>query len=466
MDMEQTQGQRFRFGLVCVHGIGMQAKGSTASDLLRAIKLGVTQLDGDVNDWGEVENDDVLVHRVSVVIPEFEPFDLYIYEAWWDKLVDPPPVSTVMRWLFIVAPHISTAIVGALMMDLELLREQSGKNPRSSHPPIEAGLPMLFSTLFTPLFYILSPLIMISCIFPKVGRRVRTLFTSILGDAWLYKSGICEKTVIPHIDAVLSRSNGETDATVLLGHSQGAELSRRTVIHSNAEVAGCVWVGSGRMPLTFLRVVDWRPWYILLFVLYSAIFPALFTWFLQKMLAMMVVMLASLLSTMIDVLSLSQGDRPASMDWSTVMELLRFLAGCLPSFVAMMVMPLIFLVIGWRNSNIPADIDTEPDCEVVAIKSPLDPVSFGTEEGALLRYVPPDSKPTRWLSEHTSYFDKKYTGMVLLEALLGSELVPYEKYFPKPPRWFKAMSIMAMIAIVVIYAVVGSYEIQLFHRFF
>lgn len=459
--MDEPTDELPRFGVVCVHGIGAQSQGSTADSVLQAVQAGVAELGGTLTAPSAVDCNDCVAHQTVVSIPDVGEFELHVYDAWWDRLVEPPRLGTVLRWLMKVGPLVITAMVGALATELELMRTRRSPHKTDDNPPVEMGLPMLITTLVTPLLYLLIPLIAVICALPKGGRHLRSIFTTILGDAWLYKSGECDVHVIPYIENILNRANQANDFVVLLGHSQGAELSRRVAIQSQVEIGSCVWIGSGRIPLTFLRAIDWNRWFAPLMVLYTAVFPLLFTWLMLSFLPMTILMLKSLLIMALDAQSIVDGHVPESTDWSSVKELAMVLLQAVPSFIALAVVPLIIVLVSQRNSRGPSDIDMEPPCEVMAIKSPLDPVAFGVEEKSIVRYVPPRRSPITWLSEHTSYFQKTYTGLALLEALLGSELVAYDKYEPRTPRWVKALSIAAFAVLFAIYLTVGMLEFRL-----
>ncbi|EIU18379.1 hypothetical protein [Mycobacteroides abscessus] len=458
---EEPSEELFRFGLVCVHGIGAQSQGSTADSVVQVIQSGVEKLGGTTDTLPAADCGDCVMRQMVVSLPNIDAFELHIYDAWWDRLVEPPALGTVMRWLIKIGPLVATALVGALAMELEQLREQRRPNHNSDHPPAMLGLPMLISTVITPLLYLLFPLIVIICALPKKGQFLRDVFTNVLGDAWLYKSGECENKVIPYLETILKRADSNSNVVVLLGHSQGAELSRRAAIESEVQIGACAWIGSGRFPLTFLRVIDWSRWYGPLMWLHSVVFPLLFTWFMQRILAMTILMLMSLLTMAFDLQSLAEGRVPEGSDWSAFKELMNVLLWSIPSFIAMSVVPLIIVFAGRGSSRVPSDIEIDPSCTVMAIKSPLDPVSFGVEENAVVRYIPPRRNPATWISEHTSYFQKAETGLALLELLWGSELIEYDKYEPKPRWWMKTLSVAAFIVLLAVYLTVGTLEIRL-----
>lgn len=433
-----------RVGLVCVHGIGMQAKDSMSGDVHRTIELAVEELDGRVEliDAGYTDRADLTVRRILIELPGVECFELDIYDAWWDQLVRPPTYATVMKWLIRTVPFVVLAGVVGSMEDLSRWREQTEPNPRGrDRVPVEGGLPLLVSLVVTPLIYLALPIVVAVSRLPKKGAGLRQMFTHVLGDAWLYKSGDCDRTAIPHIASIVESASQNSDVTMLLGHSQGAELSRQVAGRTNLDIDTCIWVGSGQLPLTLLRTMTrYRvrlPLALAVFLTYPAAFTVFFSIFAPSM----------LLAGFLRVNGLPEAEYMALGP--------RYL---LP-FAGVILVTILILVLNRQRRVDEHDVDA--DCRTIAIKSPLDPVAFGPLEGReIIRYIRPSSRPAEWVSEHTSYFEKPATGRIILEAILGSEIVPNRPYQPKVARWFKFLSGIAMMLVIAVYLRVGLAELH------
>ncbi|WP_159501227.1 hypothetical protein [Microbacterium sp. 18062] len=106
----------------------------------------------------------------------------------------------------------------------------------------------------------------------------------------------------------------------------------------------------------------------------------------------------------------------------------------LPGGIALLAVLSVTLVLVVLTRRWPADVPRQPECEVMIVKSLLDPVCLGpVKPGSPVRYVP--TAPLRhWHREHMRYFKKAHTGIALVEALVGTEQLCLAPYAPRVAR--------------------------------
>lgn len=454
-----------RVGMVCVHGIGIQAKGAMAQDVKQAIELGVDELGGRIESIDAVDRqpEDPVKHHLIVDIPGAERISLDIYEAWWDQLVEPPKFSKTLAWLVRIVPFIVTATVGSLISDFESWREANEPASQSQDRLLtESALPMLASMVVISLFYIALPLVVLANLFPKVGAATRNVVTRVLGDAWLYKSGACEARVIPYIENILEHASQDSDVTVLLGHSQGAELSRLVAARTSTDLDICISVGSGTLPLGVLRALSIRTIYVAAMIAFWLALPAAVTLMALGSFKVLLAALKPLFETVVQLVKdfLEQSSSPWQVrQGPSIGESMLGVMGAFAPFIVV----LVIVAIMWLANRVQRNDDyySSPTCQTIAIKSPLDPVSFGSfDEQEILRYIGPSRRVVDWAAEHTTYFRKAATGRIILEAILGSDVVANDIYRPKVAGWFKILSAVCMPIMIGIFLAVGGIELN------
>src|SRR5699024_799242 len=113
-------------------------------------------------------------------------------------------------------------------------------------------------------------LLVVVSVVPAWRHRVRMIIVDVLGDAWLYRSKELDQVVLPSLQRLVRTALQNVDRVVLLGHSQGAELTRRVGLRlarqtdddetAHRESFRFVWVGSGENQLNTVRALARSRW--------------------------------------------------------------------------------------------------------------------------------------------------------------------------------------------------------------
>lgn len=450
-----------RLGIVCVHGIGRQVPGQTAAEVLGAVEAGVTQLGGEfVRLPTNAGDGHGAALRASMTLPESECYEVEFHDGWWDERVLSPKPGVVLGWVWRIFPFALWSTVALWAFDLASLSVSASR--RQDLLSMLLTLLLAFGVIVAAPFIALA-LAMVSAasLVPSLSRRIVDVLSLRIGDAWLYRSDSLDESVIAEITSLVERVADDSDVTLLVGHSQGAEIGRRVAL--GGRVHGCVWVGSGESQLGMLRTFRRSRWVPP--VLWSMIiaWPAAFAFYLsvsieglQKLLGPVAIAWQDLTAAGAIVSTESLKEMSNAIFRHSLYELVvqvGFLALLLVGFVLLS-----------RLSTSPPDMHEQPECEVMAVKSLIDPVCFGpNKDGAAVRYVPVE-RP--YHLEHVRYFEKPATGVAILEAILGSEAADFERHEPYVQRWVFGLALGAAFALVVLTAWIGNVEISLVSKIF
>ncbi|WP_166997121.1 hypothetical protein [Paramicrobacterium fandaimingii] len=419
-----------RFGIVCIHGIGRQAQGQTTRDVALAVRRGAESLGGSVTDAEGVTDADQGARVLDVSMPNCVPIEVTLHDGRWDHLVDPPPWRSVLLWMIRVAPFAIWLTMAGWVIDILHVQERGGR----THPllqilpagtvmlvPIVAPIMMLLALLVTPLILVNR----------RLSTVARTIVSSWIGDAWMYRSDRLDDTAIASVRELVESVRQQSDAVIVVGHSQGAEIGRRVAITTDVDT--CVWVGSGEFPLGILRMLRRSPrvvvalWTVLLTfpMVFALVLTALWNG-LAGLVGVAVATFAGLWPPRM-VMPAEVSDRADAMSrgfwdfaWSGLGEV---------AFLLVYFGVAAFVIV--RLANAPRDQHQRPDCQVAVIKSLMDPVCLGPRGDAdFVRYVPV-SRATSWWREHVAYFDKPETGKTLIEAMVGANSISHIPHVPK-----------------------------------
>lgn len=442
-------------GYVCVHGIGVQESGDLAAEVLSATELGAVEVGGSLipvpyDQTAPLE----LKHRAVVSIPGEESFLAEFYDGWWDRRVPRPGFWPVLFWALLIAPFAILNAAGHWTDD----RAQDQQSSEAREFLVNAtaiglaglalGGPALLTTfsllallrphaltagipvLLVAFFLLLLP-VLFAVGHSRTREKIRSHIVDVIGDAWLYRSEELENEVIPHLESISRSAQSRADVVVLIGHSQGAELTRRVALGEASD--RCVWLGSGENQLSMVRTLaKSRIWHF-------AVWPILLSW---PLLVYFIVMwgfrfLWSFLTRIWEMLTglLAQPSHPDEMLSSLSEDLWPIFFQNAANMGKILVLVITYVGMGcflrrWFLRS-PTDVAITPKTPIWAVKSPIDPVSFGPSHStAEARYVPLHPKKP-WYKEHVTYFEKPATGMVILEAGLKN---PRPLAPTQPPR--------------------------------
>ncbi|RKT36077.1 hypothetical protein DEU34_0583 [Microbacterium sp. AG1240] len=422
--------------LLCIHGIGRQRQGETAADVARAVALGAESIKARFESLDDGD-DDHTGPRLRFTLDDGQTVTLRFHDGWWDEQVVAPAMRVPLWWALRVTPFVlwNTAALWAFDLDeLQSRRFGAGHAARVLLP----FLAMVACFFLAPLAIVVALVaLVLSWPVPAVRRGIRRVLVDWLGDAWSYRSNLLDESVVQRLTDAATDAASDGATVMLVGHSQGGEIGRRVAL--DAPVASSVWVGSGESQLSALRVLQRSRWLPPVLVLAAVLFPPLF--------ALVASRGWDLVRGAVGlpfVLLCATGADDLDGAWAFVGTALG--SAALDLLVVGVIVALAALIA--RAARPPADLLQQPAGQVMVVKSLLDPVCLGPNAGeALVRYVPL-SRPREWLLEHVRYFDKKETGLAVLEAVFGSAALPSEPYAPRVAPWVYAVAAVAAIVSV------------------
>lgn len=473
---------KLKCGVVCVHGIGNAGaeRGHMPRQVAEAVAHGVTEVGGT---YKELSNDlprervalgtrESPSVRALVELPATIPVEIAFYDGSWHRDTKAPGFWKVLLWAFKVLPIFPYILAGFWALD----RESESEGESLSYGVAIGSLLIMFLGLlavpFVGAFLILGTLV--SLVSARVKTSLRHVIVSVLGDAYLYMSGELDgdddSSIVNGLTRLAQSVRAQNGFTVLVGHSQGGEISRR--ISLKEDVDECVYVGTGEATLSMLRILRGSPILPVVLALSFVPFPALFAKAIGAMWASTREFIAVLFRDALGILkSLESGSTVTSSD-----PFEDFL-GFLPYSVHELLWVLVFLtyaivagLVVRAVTRRPADLQKKSSAEAMYIRSPIDPVSFGTIAGAeLRRYVPISASRPRLVSlakEHVAYFSKWQTGAFIVESIVGTENLDM-RMFERPkrfPLWVWVVATAAGILLAFGIYELGQAELSLFSR--
>ncbi|MDE8648397.1 hypothetical protein PXH69_25850, partial [Rhodococcus qingshengii] len=408
--------------IVTVHGIGRQREHETAQSVARCLHLGATASRGTMVQRSR-GGDDLSSALWTLSIPNLPDIDLEIRDAWWDQVSQPPSVRTVFWWVTKSLPIIIAAASALWIMRFLTLNEK--KTHKSALEYLIGQFYIIFVSvsvsLFSAMVAIISiPFLLVASI-SLISRRVRKfshyLFQEVIGDAWLYVHQ--SDDIRAHVAEKYAHFTAGYECTLLIGHSQGAEIVRR-LIRTELSPAFTVLVGSGEGLLSYLRTVRRHPWLTWPQWLMAGGFPALFYWLTPDFGPILTDFNRAWRDLTACVDSGGQHCVTTPPELASLDSIFR---DDVPITVTVVAILLACFFVS-RKIRHPADmIDSEGVPEAMVIRSPLDPVAFGTGIGTgnFQRNLPAVWKPREVLNAHTRYWDSPMTGLYLIQAIHGHD---------------------------------------------
>lgn len=430
---------------VCVHGMGTHDSGALAADALEAVQHAASTAGGRlITQPIGPEAPTELIHRAVVEYPHHEPFIAEFYDGWWDRGLDRPSFWPVLGWALRIAPLVM--LNTAWLWFGDRLADRSTASLRSW---AQAILPAALFLVLAPAVIVLLPVVLAAAaVVPPLRRAVHRVTVDFIGDAWLYRSDQLNRLVLPRLTTLTRTAGKHAQTVVLVGHSQGAELTRRVGLRLAREQntdddveRASVWVGSGENQLNAVRALARTRW------LPVVLWPYLLAWpvFLHPV-------VNRLLSELIRAWTFAVDGHigPAALAGAVAL----LLAAAMLAFVAA---GMFFTRLVARP---PSDAGRLPPGRHWYVQSILDPISFGSAavrsrssqaDQVRIRYVPRAGQAP-WWQQHTTYFSKPHTGEVLIAA--GAEQ-PAQLTWGKAPRvpsW-----LLILCAVVIAAVLTGGY---------
>lgn len=437
---------------VCIHGIGIHDSGGFAAQVHQCLTTAAQELGGTVTEvTGNTPQ--TALHRAEVRLPDQDPFIAEFYDGWWDRRTPRPSFWTVLLWLLQIAP-LALLNTGVLWC-ADRLAELRGRSLRTL---LTALLPAGVFIAVAPLAVVVLPLVLlVAAAVPAWRGHLQSIIVDIVGDAWLYRSKELDTDVIPHLMQLTLRAASHADRVVMVGHSQGAELSRRVGLRlerdrtPGAEVRRFVWAGSGENQLNMVRALARNPFLLLVF------WPYLLAW--PPVIHLLGTVITERTAAAVSVWSSGAGLGAGVQHGLWVLGAVALGV----AFIAVGVAAIRVLVRPPRDAgNIPRGMSWY-------VQSVLDPVSFGSagvrdrvggSQSAMVRYVPVDrSRP--WWFEHISYFAKQRTGEVLLEAALERPHPLRPPHRPVVPLWVLVASAAGIVVAIWASFLIGGWVLGL-----
>ena len=426
---------------VCVPGVGVHGSRTLVDAAFCCLRSGAESLGGSVRELAaQPESEPELARRGVVETPGHEAFIAEFYDGRWDRDLRPPSFWAVLLWALRVAPLMLLNTAWLWFSD-----RTSEAAQKSWSTWAVAIIPALLFLVLAPAAIVLLPvlLVVVSAV-PRWRQQVRMIIVDIIGDAWLYRSAVLDQVVLPALQRVARTARRRSDRVVMLGHSQGAELSRRVGLRLAREPAAVdddafrfVWVGSGENQLNTVRALArslWLPW---------VLWPYLLAWpiFVHAVVDPLIADVALAWELVVDQ-QLRDAVRPAALA-----------LGLAASVVAYVAAGMIFTRLVARP---PRDAGSLPPGPSWYAQSILDPVSFGSEavragaDGSTtvsVHYVPVHPEQP-WWKEHVNYFEKPQTGHVLIGAGLEEPTKLSPSARPRVPARLLVLSAAIIAAVL------------------
>ncbi|GAA1171485.1 hypothetical protein [Nesterenkonia xinjiangensis] len=468
--MSSTTPQISTTAYVCVHGIGVHDSGDLAEQTRDAVRRGAEAAGGSLTDLPvDSAAPAELTHRARVEVPGHEPYLAEFHDGWWDSGLRTPRFWVVLLWLLEIAPFALISGAGGWCGDRWREAEDGvgavGRAGRRLAALLTSAAMLAAVPLVVLVLLIGLPL---AGLVPPWRRGLHHVLVEVVGDVWLYRSAALDDTVLPRLRRLVEAAAARADRVTLVGHSQGAELSRRVALRTAPE--RCVWVGSGEHQLSTLRVVAASAWLPLV------VWPFVLAWPAFLHLA---------LTRGLDAVAEAgrgpgvsvHGAGGVLLSGAAVVVLAAVLYGALTA-----------AVVRWLRRR-PDDVGQVPQSRIWHVKSLLDPISWGTvfptriqaedreqcspdsglgegDDGdtrrgqVCVRYVPPHPEGP-WWAEHVTYFSRPATGAVILEAGLARPEPVLPGTVARVPPWLVTAAPVAGAGLLWMTHLLGEWQIQL-----
>lgn len=454
IDADQATGgapEVIKCGLVCVHGVGNAGTGHghMPRNVAAAVAEGVSKSGGTYNELPKNSAVDsskasyLPVTRALIELPGVVPIEIEFNDGSWHRDTTEPEFRKVILWAFKVMPLFPYALAGFWSSD----RASETRNDSLSFGATIGTLLILLLGLLT--IPIVAALLVVGSFASLMSKTIKSLVNrvvvQVLGDAYLYMSGELDGredgsivSGLTHLTKSVAKRN---DCTFLVGHSQGGEICRRISLIENVD--GCAYIGSGEAPLSMLRIFRSAPMLPIILALLFIPFPALFAKAIEAMWLSTVTFMVGILRDAIDLIeNLGTGHQIAVSDpFEAFLEILPYTAQEALWLTVFLGWSVATGLIVRSVTRRPDDLQQTSAAETMYIRSPVDPVSFGSlADVEIRRYVPISPARPRIPSlakEHVTYFSKWQTGAFILELIVGTELLDMRRYeLPKRfPFW-------------------------------
>lgn len=248
-----------RVSVVLVHGIGSQKPGQTlreVADRLIAFWTG-KQPDLSVTHSETILRGESPTSEMQVGTAEGSQIIVRFLEANWAGAFYPPPSVKVLTWLARVVP-LTLATRGTEIIETAF-------NRWVRHPlhwwrilaaacVVVLGFPVLMLTLLlVGVSAILRPLIPFTAVKAALAT-FEEVVSQILGDSYLYLMSPSDAAAIATVvRRTLATASADSDAVVVVAHSQGAQIAVDVLSTSEVSVAHLLTLGSGIGQLQWLR---------------------------------------------------------------------------------------------------------------------------------------------------------------------------------------------------------------------
>lgn len=397
--------------VLAVHGIGTQKEGQTANLVAEAL-LAACSREGIAYQEIPVPADTgYRVERAMIVdLVDAGPIVLEFVDGWWDEHVTAPPARTVAFWALRVAPLALFSAVGGWLMDLTYVDELRGR--KKLLPMDFLGMIGILALPLVALSALMTLSIWTSAqrLRPGSFPRVTRVLEHVLGDAWLYRSDLLDDEVLPDMRSILDKAARRTNGAMLIGHSQGAEITRRLM--GAESVLGCVWIGGAELPLTVVRTLRRSPWLPVAMWGYLGASYACISVVIAVTVSWVGETVAGIVRT-IPTVATANPEVVLSLWEETLSTMLAASVRELTMVPVYIVVLIVWTILLRATARHPADTLERHEKASVMVKSLLDPVSAGImRESTTVRFV-----PARDWRDHVTYFDRPETGTALLEAL-------------------------------------------------
>ncbi len=230
-------------GVLCVHGIGVQAEGETLLNVARPLLEEFENEDAKVR-YGETllkprQQLDPGPARMSAIVTQ-QPArtSMLLAESWWAGVFDPPSYLRLLPWLFTHATWIMIRhVIFSLSLPVRLCErhyDRAGRQRPRWLVTVEAVYAFLAAAVSVCLVAVpmqwLFLLVAVVAIVPltsarQLAQRIALMASAILGDASVYTANVAiRQAILSRVRADLDWLASRSKTVIVLAHSQGAAV--------------------------------------------------------------------------------------------------------------------------------------------------------------------------------------------------------------------------------------------------